>query len=114
MTRPGCVALAPGVRTAALPPIRYSTLFRTTFVYSSDGCGSLAYLSVTQRPGACCAKTDHVPSTSAKARSALVPRLGDLIVTLLLGHSPRIGSVERIENGGGNNRTRFTSGQAGN
>src|SRR5258705_3953724 len=98
MTRAGCVALAPGVSTAALPPIRYSTLFRTTLVYSSDGCGSLAYLSVTQRPGVCCAKTVHVPSTSAKARSACAPRLGDLMVTLLLrGHSPRTDLLQGLQ-----------------
>src|SRR6476620_2512875 len=75
MTRAGCVGLAPGVRTAALPPIRYSLSLTCIGVYSSAGCGSLAYFSVSQRPGDCCARTVNVARTRVAERAAVVRRV---------------------------------------
>src|SRR6266850_1251050 len=83
MTRAGCVARAPGANTAALPPIRYSLSLTCTGVYSSAGCGSFAYFSVSQRPGDCCAETVQSPSTRVLARAAVVRRVADVMMTLL-------------------------------
>src|SRR6266850_7739592 len=95
MTRAGCVARAPGANTAALPPIRYSLSLTCTGVYSSAGCGSFAYFSVSHRPGDCCAETVHIPSTRVMARAALVRRVA-AVMMVLLGGWYRLHNLESI------------------